>query len=152
MCQDFICHPVQLASLGKQLSRCVSASVRVQATQLLLSYLPKFLTHSGLVTPYSVKNLINTDSAGLAPNHYLNPCWLILSTRHLRPNFCEIYIKIWNFFQVVNISKWQPFRSGLNVLSQGLVLQLAVLSLDVTGATAVAPLLTWINFNPSMDK
>ena len=108
------------------------------------------LTHWGRVTHICVSELtiIGSDN-GLSPGRRQAIIWTnagILLIRLLGTNFNEMLIEIliFSFMKMllkVSSAKWRPFCLGLNVLTQ------------VTFYTYLGPLLlTWFNFNPSMDK
>ena len=134
-----------------------------------------YLTHWGRVTHICVGNLTITGSNnGLSPGRRQAIIWTnagIFLIRPLGTNSSEILIEILTFsFKKMRLkgssAKWRPFCLGLNVLSmriasgcwyicnvsfivQNYVIG-AVLEFRLTVLWLL--LLTWFNFNPTMDK
>ena len=123
------------------------------------------LTHWGWVTHICVNKLtrIGADN-GLSPGRRQAIIWTsagIMLNRPVGTKFSEMLIEIPTFsFKKLHLKmssvKWRPFYVGLNIINPGPVYTRGT-NLQISKFLYVKVYqwlnsLTWVNFNPSMDK
>ena len=157
------------ASMGRELllwlwSLLLHANPQQMESQILLNNnVGGDLTHWGRVTHICVSKLIIIGSDnGLSPSRRQAIIWTnadILLIGPLGTNFSEILIEIYTFSFIrmhlkMSSGKWRPSCLGFNALTLTVLWPEYFVGMDnVMAVDSLGPLLlTWFNFNPSMDK